>query len=188
MENNVLEKQLSHSKTTKTVIGIRKYDDGDDLYVGYVVDYSDSVIVFQHISKYGLEDGLIIEKIENLESIETESEYVKTYNLFINSANIIGKQTVKKMKLPKDENWQYEMLKNKFDKGKIVTVELNNSGIDTHGFIIDFDETYLNLNPITNLGDDEGGIIFKLSDITGFAVDRLESRKREALYNLKKKV
>ena len=188
MENNVLEKLLSHSKTTKTAIGIRKYNDNDDLYVGYIVDYTDSIIVFQHISKYGLEDGLIVEKIENIETFETEDEYIKTYNYFFKNANIIGKQTIKKIKLPKDENWQYEMLKSKFDKGKIVTVEINNSGTDTHGFIVDFDETYLNFNPITNLGIDEGGIIFKLSDISGFAVDRLESRKREALYNSKKKV
>ena len=188
MENNVLEKLLSHSKTTKTVIGIRKYDDGDDLYVGYIVDYTDSIIVFQHISKFGLEDGLIVEKIDNIESFETEDEYVKTYNYFFKNPNILGKQTIKKIKLPKDENWQYELLKSKFDKKKIVTVELNNSAIDTHGFIIDFDEIYLNFKPITNIGIEEGEIIFKLKDISGFAVDRLESRKREALYNTKKKV
>jgi len=188
MENNVLEKLLSHSKSTKTVIGIRKYNDGDDLYVGYIVDYTDSIIVFQHISKFGLEDGLIVEKIENIESFENEDEYVKTYNYFFNNPTILGKQTIKHLELPKEENWQYEMLKSKFDKGKIITVESNNSGIDTHGFIIDFDEIYLNFKPITNLGIDEGEIIFKLSDITGVSVDRLESRKREALYNSRVKV
>ncbi len=187
MENNVLEKVLSHSKTTKNVIGIRKYNDGDDFYVGYIVDYTDTIIVFQHISKFGLEDGLLVEKIENIESFETGDEYIKTYQILFNNAKIIEKQTIKKLVLPKQENWQYEMLKNKFDKGKIVTVELSGDDTYTHGFIVDFDETYLNFKPITNLGVDEGGIIFKLSDIVGFSVDRLESRKREALYNLKKK-
>ncbi|MDD4969226.1 MAG: hypothetical protein PHT07_07315 [Paludibacter sp.] len=188
MENNVLVKLLSHSKTTKTAIGIRKYNDGDDLYVGYIVDYTDSIIVLQHISKYGLEDGLIVEKIENIESFETEDEYLKTYNYFYNNPSILKKQTIKKIELSKEDNWQYEMFKSKFDKGKIVTVELNNSGIDTHGFIVDFDEIYLNFKPITNLGVDEGEIIFKLSDISGVSVDRLESRKREALYHSKKNV
>jgi len=183
METKVLEKLLLHSKTTKTIIGIRKYNDGDDLYVGFIVDFTDSIIVFQHISKYGLEDGLIVEKIENIESFEADGEYVKAYNYFFNNPIILGKQTIKKIELSKDENWQYEMLKSKFDKGKIVTVELNNSGFDNHGFIIDFDENYLNFKPITNLGVDEGEIIYKISDITGVSVDRLESRKREGLYN-----
>jgi hypothetical protein len=91
MNNRILEKLLSHSKTTKTVIGIRKYNNEDEFYVGYIVDYNDTLIVLQHISKFGLEDGLLVEKIE---SFEAEDDYIKSYQLLFKNANTIGKQTV----------------------------------------------------------------------------------------------
>ncbi len=187
MTNRILDKLLSHSKKTKTVIGVRKYNDGDDFYVGYIVDFNDTLIVLQHISKFGLEDGLLVEKIENIESFETEDDYVKSYQLLFKNANKIGRQTVKNIKLSKDENWQYELLKSKFDKGKIVTIELNNDDSLTHGFILDFDERHFHFKPISNLGVDEGENVYKLSDITSLTVDKIESRKRAALYEMRKK-
>ncbi len=188
MSNKILNKILSHSKKTKTVIGVRKYNDGDDLYVGYIVDYNDTLIVLQHISKLGLEDGLIIEKIENIESFETEEKYLRAYQLLFANANKIKNQTVKNIKLPvKGKNWQFELLKNNFHQGKIVSVELNDQETIVQGFVIDFDEIHLYFNPISNIGEDEGKNIYKLSDITAFSVDRVESRKREAFYTLTKK-
>lgn len=187
MTSKILEKILSHSKKTKTIIGVRKYNDGDDLYVGYIVDYNETLIVLQHITKFGLEDGLMVEKIDNIESFETEDDYVKSYQILVKNANKIKKQTVKTIKLNEGENWQYELLKAKFDKGKIVTVELNNDDLVAHGFIVDFDETFLYFNPIDKLGNDDGKNVYKLSDISGLTIDRLESRKRQAFYDLKKK-
>jgi len=187
MNSKILEKVLSHSKKTKTIIGMRKYNEGDDIYIGYVVDYNETLIVLQHVTKFGLEDGLMVEKIDNIESFETEDEYVKSYQLLVKNVNKIKKQTIKSLKLKEGENWQYELLKTKFDKGKIVTIELNNDNLVTHGFIVDFDETFLHFNPIDNLGNDEGSKIYKLSDISGLTIERLESRKRQTFYDLKKK-
>jgi hypothetical protein len=187
MTNKILDKILSHSKKTKTIIGVRNYNDGDDLYVGYIVDYNDTLIVLQHITKFGLEDGLIIEKIDNIESFDTEDDYLKSYQFLIKNVNKIQKQTVKSIKLSGGENWQYEMLKSKFDKGKMVTIELNKDDFVTHGYIVDFDETYIQFNSIDKLGNDEGQSIYKLSDISGLTIDRFESRKRQTFYDLKKK-
>ncbi len=184
MKPKILEKIIAHSKKTKTLIGVRKYNEGDDFYVGYIVDFNDKLIVLQHITKFGLEDGLIVEKIENIESFETEEDYVKSYQFLFDNQNKISNQTIKNIKLSKGENWQYALLKNKFDKGQIFTIELNN---DTyiHGYLIDFDETYIQLKSIDNLGNNEGIIIYKLSDISGFTFERLESRKRQVFYDWK---
>jgi hypothetical protein len=187
MANKIVEKILSHSKKTKTLIGVRKYNDGDDLYIGYIVEYNDTLIVLQHVTIFGLEDGLMVEKIENIETFETEDDYVKSFQFLFKNKNKILKQTVKNIKLPESENWQYELLKSKFDKGKLVTIELNNDDKVTHGYIIDVDEKNLQFNPIDKLGKDEGITIYKLSDISGLTIDRLESRKRQAFYDWKKK-
>ncbi|MBC7748727.1 MAG: hypothetical protein H7Z76_09170 [Methylotenera sp.] len=188
MKNKILDKILSHSKKTKSIIGVRKYNDGDDLLVGYIIDYTDTLIVLQHITKYGVEDGLIVEKIENIETFESDDDYVKSYQFLFENESKILKQTVKSIKLPNGDNWQYELLKMKFDNGKLVTVELNNDDLVTHGYIVDFDENNLQFKPIDKLGNNEGITIYKLSDISGLAIDRLESRKRQTFYDWKKKV
>ena len=188
MIDKIVEKILSDSQETKSLIGVRKYDDDNDFYVGYVVDYSDKIIVLQHITKYGLEDGLLIEQMENIESFETDSDYLLTYQLLFPNASKIEKQTVKSIEVNDEENWQYEILKSKFDHGKMVTIEINNSDIVNHGYVLNFDETHVQINAISDVGVEDGTQIFKLTDITAFSVDRLESRKREALFVLKSKV
>lgn len=187
MKNKILEKILIHSKKTKSLIGIRKYNEGDDFWLGYIVDFNEELIVLQHISKLGVDDGLLIEKIDNIESFETGDEYIKSYEFLYKNSSKVDKQTIKSVELPNSDSWQYDLLKNKFDKNKIVTIELNNSDTITHGFIIDFDETHFQFQPISNLGEEEGFNIYKISDISSLAVDRLESRKRQAFYNWRKK-
>jgi len=186
MTTKILEKILSNSKQNKSIIGVRKYSDGEDIYIGYIVDYNETLIVLQHITKYGLEDGLIVEMIENIESFETGGEYTSAYQHLLTNHKEIKEQTVKTLKLEEGQNWQYHLLTSMFDIIKIITVELNNNTF-THGFIVDFDETYVHLNQIDHVGKDEGTIIYKINDIVSLTIDRLESRKRLALYKWRKK-
>ena len=187
MTNKILDKILAHSKKTKALIGIRKYNDGDDFWLGYIIDYNDTIVAMQLVSKFGLDDGLIVEKIENIESVETDNDYIKAFQYLYKNSSKIAKQTVKSIKISDVEKWQYELLKTKFHKGKLVTIELNNGDTITHGYIIDFDEIYLQFKPINNVGEEEGISVYKLSDISSLTVERIESRKRETFYNWKKK-
>lgn len=187
MTNTLLENLLEHSLKTKSLIGIRNYNDGDDLWVGYVVGFDNSFVVMQHISKLGLEDGLLIQRIENIESFEQNTAYINTYQSLLDSKTSVGKQTIKNIKLPKSENWQYEVLMGLFGKGKIISIELYGDDGPIHGFILGCDETYLRYKPITDVGNDEGECIYKLADIKYVTADRLESRKRETFYKLKNK-
>lgn len=185
MTQNILENFLAHSKKTKSIIGIRKHN--DDLYVGYIVDYNETYIIMQHISKTGMEDGLLIEQISSIESFETDDDYVKSYQMLFLDKTKIGKQTIKNVKLPKGADWQYELLMSLFGKGKIISIELKGADDVIHGFILGFDETYLRLKPIGSTGTDEGESIYHLGDIDAITVDRIESRKRETFYKLKNK-
>ena len=192
MTTGILEKILLHSKTTKNIIRIRKYNDDDDFYIGYIVDYNSVLVVFQSITKYGLEDGLIVENISNIETFETEDDYLKSYQFLADNVHKIQKQTVKIINLPAEkqdnQNWQYELLKTKFDEGKMVAIELNNGNYLIHGYIITFDKHHLQLNLIDQLGNEDGQNIYKLDDISGLTIDRLESRKRQALFDFKRKI
>jgi hypothetical protein len=181
MPDKILNKILSHSKKAKGLIGIRKYSEDGEYYVGYIVDYNETFIAFQHVTKYGLEDGLYIEQIKNIESFETDDEYGKSYQALFNNNIKIESQTVKSLVVPQKKSWQHELLKSKFDKGKIITIGLDDETI-IHGYVVSYDETYLYLNLIGSLGEDEGKNLYKLDDIAAFSVDILESRKRAAFH------
>jgi hypothetical protein len=63
---------------------------------------------------------------------------------------------------------------------------VNNADSINYGYVLDFDDISLQLTSITNIGEEDGTQLFRLSDITSLTVDRLEGRKREILYELKK--
>jgi hypothetical protein len=186
MTNSILDKILAHSKKTKTLIGVRKYEDDDELYLGYIIEYSDLLIQMQQVSKYGLKDGVIILKIEDVETFEVEDDYVKAYQFLLENAKEIKEQTVESLKLPKTENWQYEVVKDLFLTKRIVTIELSNERIVVNGYIVDFDKTYLSFNPIDHIGKEQGTIIYKLVDLTSLSIDELESRKRQTFNEWRK--
>ena len=187
MTSSILNTLLSNSKKAKALIGVRKYEDGDDLFVGYIVDYNDVLIQLQQVTKYGLEDGVVILKIEDVETFEFEDDYIKAYQYLFENANKIKEQTVKSLKLPKGENWQYEVAKDLFETKKIVTIEVSNDSTVVNGYIIDFDETHISFKPIDNIGKEEGTIIYKLVDVASFSIDELESRKRQTFNEWRKK-
>ena len=78
MKNKVLNKILTHSKKTKTILSARRYNDDDNHYVGYIIDFNDTVFIMQQVSTYGLQDGLLIETFDNIETFEMD-EYEKSY-------------------------------------------------------------------------------------------------------------
>ncbi len=185
MNNVILNNIFSESKKDKKLIGLRKYNNSGDLWVGYVVDYNDTLVVLQHVSKFGLEDGLVMEKVFNIESFETDTEYIKAYQYLFENPHKIASQTVEKFIAPVSDNWQFDLLY-QFGSEKIVGVEINNDDV-YYGLIVDFNEEYLHLRSITDVGQDEGTSIYKLTDITALYIDRLENRKRHAFYEWRKK-
>ncbi len=181
----LMQKILEESKNLKKIIGIRKYNAGDDLYVGYIVDYSDSLFLMQHITKYGEKDGFIVERLDSIESVETDDDYVNSYQFLVKNTDKIREQSIDSFNLPDEQNWQYEILKVLFEQGDIITVELNNDDLVVHGYIADFDEDFLKLKPIDKLGNPEGFTLYKLSDISGLTIGSQESRKRQAFVEWK---
>ncbi|GAB2815860.1 hypothetical protein [Ferruginibacter profundus] len=187
MISRIIREILTYSQETKTLISVRKRNSDDNVWVGYIVDFNDTLFVLQHISSLGLEDGMIIERIDNIDNFEIEDNYIKSIQLLFDNQNRIQKQIVKTVEISNEDNWQYELLKIGFDQGKIITVEVNNSDTVNFGFVLDYDDTSLQLKAITKTGEDDGIETYRLADITSITVDRLEGRKRQLLHEIKKK-
>ena len=186
MKQTILFKILANSKKKKAIISARKYNDDDTLYVGYIVDFNDSLFLMQQISTYGLHDGLLIESLDNIESFEI-NEYEKSYQYLFENTDKISEQTISSLTLPKGAKWKYNLLKTLFAQKKIVTIQLSTDNTIVTGFITDLDEKYLHFNMISNIGEDQGKIIYKLTDISTFTIDELESRKRNTFYKWRQK-
>ena len=186
MVSRIISEILTYSQETKTLIALRK-ENSDGVWVGYIVEFNDSVFVLQHISSLGLEDGLVIERIDNVDSFETDDDYLKGVQLLFDQAGQIPKQAIKNIDIPSEENWQHELLKCGFDQGKLISVEINNSETINYGFVLDYDDSLLQLKSVTKTGDENGTETYSLSNITSLTVDRIEGRKRQFLYDMKKK-
>lgn len=183
----MLSKALAHSKKNKSVIGVRKYGDDSEFYAGYIVDFTEELLVLQHLTKYAVEDGIIVFRMQDIESFETEDDYVKAIQYLFDNPEKLLKQSVKALKAGKYESWQYHFLKTVASSKSIITIEINKGELETNGFIMDFDKDFLKLQPISNTGASEGENFYKLEDITSISINKLESRKREALFLRKKK-
>ena len=186
MKKNILTKILTHSKKTKTIISARKYNEDDTNYVGYIVDFNDTVFIMQQVSTYGLHDGLLIETFDNIETFEMD-EYEKSYQYLFDNADKITKQTVNNLTLPKGDKWKYDLLKTLSAEKKIITIQLSSDNIIIAGLIVDFDQIHLHFNLISRIGEDQGTIIYKLADISAFTIDELESRKRKTFKDWRQK-
>jgi len=187
MSSRIIGEILTYSQETKTVISIRKRNDDSHVWIGYIVDFNDILFVLQHISPLGIEDGLVIERIDNIDNFETEDGYTKAIQILFEQENKIPKQLVRKAEITNDENWQYEILKSGFDQGKLITVELNNSETVNYGYVLDYDDISLQLTTVDKMGEEDGTQLFRLADITSLTVDRIEGRKRHLLHDLRKK-
>jgi hypothetical protein len=187
MLNRILGEILSHSQENKSLIAVRKNNDMDSTWVGFIVNFNENLFVLQHISPLGYEDGLIVEKIANVDNFETNDEYLKGIERLYRNGNLIAKQVVDNIEISEEEDWQYEILKSAFDQGRIIALEINNNDSLNYGFLVDFDDISLKLRIVDKIGKEDGLQTYCLADITSLAVDRIEGRKREALYELRKK-
>lgn len=186
MSKSILVDILQKSKENKEIISIWKYNDDDGFWAGYVKDFNDELVVIQHYTKYGKSDGIIIEKIEEIKSIDFDDDYAKTLKYVIENSSLIDKEDEFKIKLSDNENWQEEILKQvEGQKEIIVSIEIN--GSDSYsGFIVFVSESDFIINCVGKFGEDEGKVIYKIEDVTSVRVNDLEGRKRKLLYNWRK--
>ncbi|MEQ9165039.1 MAG: hypothetical protein RLO12_02180 [Fulvivirga sp.] len=177
---------LEKSKSDKKFIGIWLYNDDDGFWSGIVKDYTDDFVILQHYTKYGKPDGLIIEKIENIESIDFDDDYSRAMEYLIKNSELIDVDSEVEIKINNPETWQKDILDDQIGKkDRIVRVQINHNNYYS-GFVEWCDEDSLILALIGDEGQGEGKSIYKIEDINAIRVNDLENRKKLLLYNWKK--
>lgn len=182
MSVSLLFDVLQKSKEEKKIISVWKYNDDSGFFVGFVKDFNEEMIILQHFTKYGKMDGIIIERIEAIKSIDFDDDYSKSMQYLIENPNLLDQQDEINVNLNLNEEWQFEMLRQvEGDKNVVVSVEINRSDYYS-GFILFVSETDFIINCLGKNGEEEGKVIYKLEDVTSLRVNDIEDRKRKLLY------
>ena len=188
MTKKLLDEIFSNSKTTKSFIALYNRDIRiDDFCVGYVIDFDDTFVVIQHVTKYGVMDGIHIKQTATLDKIETESDYLKTCQILFKDNELLPKQTTEKVKFSFSDNWQYHFLNDNSSIGELIAFDLSGEDFFNFGFLVDFDEDNFIIHLVGQSGQSQGTNIYHVIDISSFGIDTLECRKRKYLYNFRRK-
>lgn len=171
------------SKNTEKLLAITLYD--GDFWCGYILDYNDNLIIIQHYTDYGKSDGIIIENIHRIESIEYDDDYCNSLEYLIHNHYELDYEEEVSINTGLEDTWQFEALgPNLNRKDRLIRLQLDS---DTHlrGLLTRLEEDSLELHLIGKEGQDQGKIFVKTTDINSIRINDLEGRKRLLLYNWK---
>ncbi len=185
MTESLLFDILEKSKENKEIIGIWKYNDDDGFWAGYVKDYNEELVTIQHFTKYGKSDGIIIERIENIKSVDFDDDYAKAMQCLIDYSTELDKDVLFEVDLNDNEDWQMGILNQLVGSQHVIRLEINGSDYFA-GFITQISELDFVLHCIGKMGEDEGTVIYRLEDVTSVRVNDIENRKREMLFKWRK--
>lgn len=175
---------LEKSKREKKFISIWLY--GDGFWFGFVKKFTEDFVLLQHYTKFGKPDGLIILKIENIESIDFEDDYSRAMEYLVENAEKIDQDSEIEIDITHPETWQKDILEDQIGRrDRIVRVQINEDNF-YNGFVEWCNDENLILSLIGKDGEDEGKSIYKVEDISSIRINDLENRKRILLYNWRK--
>lgn len=180
---NILLNLLEKSKQEGEYLSFYTYEDSNGFYFGKVLDYNEEVVNIRHYTKYGKTDGIIILKLENLESVDFEDDYQKSMKLIIENSDKIHKENLIDFELPKSENWRYLSMKQLAKNGVITNISLSDDSYT--GYVKEVDEEFFVFHFIGKNGEDFGFGVRRIEDINEIRVNDLHSRKTEFLYKNK---
>ena len=182
MRNEIFEV----SKTEKKIIGIRKYKDEDDFWLGYIENYNDEIIQLRLFDTLGIEDGVVIEKQENIDSIDFDSDYEKTYEYLVNrNYNLNEIEEIVSFKNSAD--WKKEYLEEFKERNELISFEIDKGDeLIIQGYILDLNNNEFMINAIGHIGEDEGKTIYKIDDMVALRFASRKSKLRAELSKWKK--
>ena len=185
MEQTLFQEVLSKSKAEKEIIGIWQYGDDNGFLSGYVIDFNDDLVIFQHFTKYGKIDSIITLQIAGIQSIDVKDDYAKAMECLIEYSEILEKKPEFMPILNSTEEWQSELINQLSQRSEIlVSLEINSGYFS--GYILKATESDFIMNCVGKMGEDEGNVIYRIEDVTEFRLHDWDDRKKDLLFKWRK--
>jgi len=186
MKENFLIDILKRSKSKKEIIGIWQYKNSDGFMAGYIKDLNDTFFTFQHLTKYGKLDGIILDKIETIQSIDFKDDYSRSMQYIFDNSEKLDIEDKIKIELNEKEDWQIDILKQfEGNTKQFISLEINDDENFT-GFVEKISKVDIVFHCVGEMGEDEGTVIYRNEDITAFKINDIDNRKRKMLYDWRK--
>ena len=179
---NELNKILQKSKDRRKIIGIRMFGDEGDFWSGYIVDYNKNLFVIQQFTEFGQLNGLLIEEIANIESIDSDDEYNQAIQYLYETQAQKSSEKLN-FELPEVENWQNEIISN-ISSDKVISIKFKSEFV-IYCKILNVDKEFMKISGIGNLGEFDGVSIYRTNQISAIWIGDEESKKRNMLYKKK---
>lgn len=185
MEESLFFEILNKSKQEQELIGIWQYSDSDGFLMGYVIDFNEELVLFQHYTKYGKKDGLTTLQMSTIQNIDYYDDYAKAMECLIKYSKIIDEQPEFNIELSRSEDWQIDLIRQLADNSETI-VSLEIEGSYYSGYIKKATEYDFVLHCVGKMGEDEGKIIYRIEDVTEIKILDLGDRKRDLLFKWRK--
>ncbi len=173
---------LRKSKEENKLIGVWILNDDEGFWCGYVSFFSEDILVLNHYTKYGKKDGIIVEKIENIESIDYDDDYLKGLEFIIDNDKKLEIEEQIDIVIDNVENWQNDVLENVVgNTNRIVRIQINNDNF-YNGLVDWLDEQGVALTRIGDEGQILGKSVYRVSNINSIRINDMDNRKKLLLY------
>ena len=156
------------------------YTDIDSEYfgLGNVLAIDDENIIISSVDPSGVEDGMILYRIEDICKIEKETMYCKKIK------NLMEKKKTQ-LNQHKFENGNilYQLLELANDEKKIIDIKLlDYEKACSVGYVSFLCDDTCEIKQIDNLGNEDGVCIFSIEDISSIKYNSIENRDIELLF------
>lgn len=182
----ILSKILKESQRKKKFLGIRTYGSEEELWCGYVLNYSDKLIQIQHFTEYGKPDGIVVERISNIEGVDSNYKYADAIE-YLYQLNYNHEKLVKEINLSNSDSWQSKTLKRFKGTDDVLSVKHEDENT-YYGKVEDVDTEFVKLYTVGSIGESEGSYTMRLADIISIQIGSVESIKRNALLKRNKAI
>lgn len=183
---SLIQKQLKIAKEQRKLISFIEYGSDTNFFCGYVLDYSLDMVTIQHVTKFGKDDGLIIQPLSAFVRIDFDDDYALAMEYIIANSD--------KIYIPSDFNIDYSNsdyyvnIFNYFCGNTDVILSFEIDSDFNSGYLVEYSDTDFSIRSVGKDGENLGISIFKIEDITSIQIDDVDNRRRHLLFQWRKSI
>ena len=138
------------------------FGNGDKFFCGKILAVNEDFVVLRSYTPYGVYDGYIVKRINELRRIEQNSKYLK-------------------LEIIVSGNCLMSMLCHSVSSGQIVSIELEECDELIIGYVTKIEDNIISIKQYNEYGEYDGVSFIYLEDIISLYIDSENERKVEVI-------
>ncbi len=152
------------------------FGNGDKFFCGKILAVNEDFVVLRSYTPYGVYDGYIVKRINELRRIEQNSKYLKSLSDMVKC-----KHTDSELEIIISGNCLMSMLCHSVSSGQIISIELEECDELIIGYVTKIEDNILSIKQYNEYGDCDGTSFLCSDDIVSLYIDGENERKIEVI-------